>query len=60
MGFPISGARTVRVCVRGEGVDKGRERDIGCAQTVRGGARGNLADFHSASILFAWVFGFPA
>ena len=82
-----------------EGVDKGRERDIGCAdgarwragtrggsaisgaRTVRGGGRGqgagaryrvrgrcaveggdkkNPADFHSATILFAWVFGFPA
>ena len=40
-----------------EGVDKGRERGR-CA--VEGGDKGREPDFHSASILFAWVFGFPA
>ena len=56
------GSAGARYRVRGrcavEGGDKGRERDIGCA--VEGGDKKNPADFHSATILFAWVFGFPA
>ena len=40
-----------------EGVGKGRERGR-CA--VEGGDKGReREDFHSASILFAWVFGIP-
>ena len=32
------------MCVRGEGVDRGRERDIGCADGARGSADGALVE----------------